>query len=249
VQLLQKQDVLRHVIEWQAPAFQSAGERVFLLELVLAIIAVARLRRYRSALIVAVFLAASLLGARNISVASIVFVPILAAAWPSVGQLRTTTKGALASAIGMVSLLAIVLVAVVRVGQPGLELDAYPVRSLDYLRREHVDLGLVHMATIDRVGNLVELRDGAGRRVFFDDRYDMFPTSVSDDEITLISGTTSSVDVLSRWSIDLVLWQRHAALTAILEASGRWRTLDDHDRGWVLLCRRGATLSHTLGTC
>jgi hypothetical protein len=46
-----------------------------------------------------------------------------------------------------------------------------------------------------------------------------------------------------------VLWPDTLPLTSILEASGRWRVLDRDDVGWLLLCRKGATLSGPLGTC
>jgi hypothetical protein len=249
IDLLRKQDLLHHVIEWQAPGFRTAGQRFFLIEVVVAILAVARLRRFRSALIVAVFLVASLMASRNIAVASIVWVPILATAWPSVGQLRTTAKSPFASAIGGLSIAAFLVIAIVRIGQPGLALDAYPVRSIRYLERQHVDLTLVRMATVDVVGNYLELRDGAGRRVFFDDRFDMFPEQVAADEFALVDGRPTSVRILDKWSADLVLWPDTLPLTSILEATGHWRTLYDKDQGWVLLCRRGATLSRPLGTC
>jgi hypothetical protein len=249
LQLLHRQDVLRHVIEWQAPAFQTWGQRLFLLEVVLAILAVARLRRYRSALVLAVFLAAALLGSRNITVASIVLVPVLASAWPDVGELRTGTHTTVASALGGVAVVGLLLTPVARLGEPGLALSAYPIRSLDYLDREGVDLNLVHLVSTDAVGNLIELRYGAGRRAFFDDRFDMYPRAVADDEFTLAFGRPTAVGVLDRWSIDLALWPDQAPMASILEASGRWRIIDRDDRGWLLMCRRGATLSSALGTC
>ena len=87
--------MLQHVIEWQAPDVrQRSSERIFLRRRsVLAIVAAGPpARATAAASCVVVFLAAALLGARNIAVASLVFVPVLAAAWPDVGSLRAASR-------------------------------------------------------------------------------------------------------------------------------------------------------------
>ena len=78
LELLQRQDVLRHIVEWQAPNFISVGDRIFLLQVMVAVLALVRRPRYREGLVVVVFVAAALLGAANIAVASLVLVPVLA---------------------------------------------------------------------------------------------------------------------------------------------------------------------------
>ena len=248
IDLLRHQEVLRQVIEWQAPAFQDVGQRIFLLQVILAILAVVRRPRYRNALVVAVFLAAALLGARNVAIASIVLVPVLADAWPSVGSLRAATRDGLARLLAAAGVAGVVAVTVVQLGQPAYELDAYPMRSLRQIDRLHIDLEDVHLASIDRVGNLLELREGPGRRVFFDDRFDMFPARVASDAFDLTLGRPSSIGILDRRRIDLVLWPREASLSTVLHASASWRSLYDGEKGWVLLCRVGAELTPDL-TC
>lgn len=249
VQLLQHQDVLRKVLEWQAPGFTTAGQRIFLLQVVLAILALVRRPRYRNGLVVAVFLVAALLGARNIAVASIVLVPVLAEAWPSVGGLRSATRDGMSRLLAVAGVLGIVVVAVGQLSQPAYDLDAYPVRTLVELRRDHVDLEDVRLASIDRVGNLLDLREGPGRRVFFDDRFDMFPDRVSTDAFDLTLGRPTSLPVLDRYEIDLVLWPENAPLATILEVSPDWRALPSADEHWKLFCRVGAPLGDVLGTC
>ena len=117
LQLLQRQDVLRHVIEWQAPTFRGMGDRLFLVEIGLAILALVRRPTYRSGLIVVVFLAAALLGQRNVPVAALVLVPVLAAAWPDVGSLRSEAGGLPARAGTVLALAVVVLVGVARVAR------------------------------------------------------------------------------------------------------------------------------------
>ena len=248
LKLLQHQDVLRKVTEWQAPAFQDAGERIFLLQVIVAILAVVRRPRYRNALVVAVFLAAALLGARNVAVASLVLVPVLADAWPSVGSLRSATRDGLARLVALAGVAGAVAVVVVQLGQPAYALEAYPMRSLRQIDRLQIDLEDVRLASIDRVGNLLELREGPGRRVFFDDRFDMFPDRVAEEAFDLTLGRPSSLGILDRGEIDLVLWPRAASLSTVLGASVSWRSLYDGDEDWVLMCRVGIQLSPDL-TC
>jgi hypothetical protein len=247
--LLQRQDVLRDVIEWQAPSFTQLSDRLFLVQLSLAIVALVRRPRYRGALVVVAFTVAALLGARNIGVASIVFLPVLAEAWPNLGGLRTSVRDGMSRLLAVAGVGAIVVVGISRLGQPAYDLAAYPLASLDFLEESGVDLEAVRMAAPDRVGNLLDLRDGPGERVFFDDRFDMFPEEVSKDAIDLTIGRPRSVQVLDRWDIDLVLWRRDAPLVAILGASPAWRTLLDADEGWILVCRVGVPLGAELGTC
>ena len=78
IELLSRQSVLSHVLEWQAPKFTHIGQRAFLAEVVLAIVLVARRPSWRTVLPLAVFTAAALLGARNTVVASMIFLPGLA---------------------------------------------------------------------------------------------------------------------------------------------------------------------------
>ena len=248
VELLQRQDILRDVIEWQAPGFTSLGERLFLLQVVLAVFALARRPSYRSALLLSVFLAAALLGARNVSVASLVFVPLLAGAAPAVGTLRTATRDGVARVLGATAVAALVVVAMSSLRADPLELEAYPVALLEQLERHEVDLDRVRLVAPDRVGNLVGLRDGPGTAVFFDDRFDMYPEEVVDDALALLRGRPGSLAILDRWEAQLVLVQEEAALAAIVAASADWRDRADAN-GWVLFCRRGADLGPSAGSC
>jgi hypothetical protein len=199
--------------------------------------------------VLVVFLAAALLGSRNVPVAALVLVPMLAAAWPEVGSLRADGEGFVAGAASALAIAALLVVCVVRLGEPAYDLRDYPLRSLDHLLDHHVALDEVHMAAPDQVGNLLELRDGPGRSVFYDDRFDMFPTAVTDDVVALTQGAPSALHVLDRRHIDLVLWRRALPLTQILRASPAWRVLFNRDEQWVLLCRDGADLGGDLGPC
>lgn len=248
IELLQRQDVLRNVIEWRAPTFDSLSQRVFLLQLMLVILAVVRRPTYRGGLVVAVFSAAALLGARNLTVASLVFLPILAAAAPEWGSLRASARTPLATALGACGLAAAVVFGSARLGQRDFELRGYPVDALAYLDGHGVERAAHHMAAKDAVGNLMELLDGPRQEVFYDDRFDMFPDDVSAAHLALVQGGPSLRGDLERFDVDLVTWERGSATAQRLIVDPAWRVLYT-DESWVLVCRRGASLGGSLGSC
>jgi hypothetical protein len=203
--------------------------------------------RYREGLVVAVFVAAALVASRNLAVASIVLVPVLARAWPEVGSIRSDRRDGLGRGVAAVAcVLAVVLVAV-RLDERHLALAAYPVASIERLEELDVDLTSVRLGGPERVGNLLELRDGATGSVFADDRFDMFPDALAEDMVELLGGRPDVDQVLDRWDLDLVLWPRNAALSQILGADPDWRILHEEE-AWLLYCRSGARLSSDL-TC
>ncbi|MDP1819658.1 MAG: hypothetical protein Q8K58_07150 [Acidimicrobiales bacterium] len=248
LELLQRQDLLSHVVEWQAPPFRSVGDRLFLLQVMVALLALVRRPRYRDGLVVAVFLAAALLGSRNVAVASLVFVPVLARAWPEVGSLRSDDRSPASRIVGVAAAALFVGLLAGQLGGRHFELSGYPVASLDYLEDRRVDLTDVRLGAPERVGNLLELRDGPRAEVFYDDRFDMYPEDVSDDVVRLLAGRPGSLEVLDRFDLDLVLWPRNASVATILDASPAWRVLR-REPDWLLFCREGAALGPELPVC
>jgi hypothetical protein len=245
LELLRRQDVLKYVVEWQAPGFQQFGQRLFLLQVVLTIVALVRRSSYRSGIVLAVFLIAALLGARNIAVASLAFTPIIAAAWTDVGGLRTDARPRL----GRVAVLAMVayfaLAVVSATTGPHFDVSPYPVRILDYLDDHHVDLQSVRMGEPERVGNLLELRNGPRHEVFFDDRFDMFSDELNRQMVQLLGGQPGVVRILDEQRLDLFLWPTASPTTQIVADTDAWVRLRERE-GWSLLCRRGAELGPTL---
>lgn len=247
-ELLQRQDVLRNVIEWQAPSFDSLSQRTFLVSLALVVVALVRRPSYRAGLVVATFTAAALLGARNLTLTSLVFMPILAGAVPRWGSLRSDVRTPIAAALALVALSAGALFATVRLDQRDFELRGYPVDAVAFLLEQDIDLEAHHLAAQDVVGNFLELVEGPGRRVFYDDRFDMFPSEVSEAHLALASaGPTVRTD-LERYDVELVLWDRVSATGQRLLVDPAWRVLftDEH---WVLACERGADLGGALRRC
>ncbi|MEX2293191.1 MAG: hypothetical protein WD691_05335 [Acidimicrobiales bacterium] len=242
LELVQRQDVLQHVTEWRAPTFDSLGQRVFLLQVILVLASLVRRPSYRSGLVVIVFLAAALVGLRNVPVAALVFLPVLAAAAPTWGSLRCDDRSPLSALVGGLAVAAAVLFGAARAGQHHFELSAFPIDALAFLRHEHVDLAQHHMVTKDSVGNLIELLDGPREEVFYDDRFDMFPDAVSRAHLAMVQSGPTVRTELETYGIELVLWQRGAAVAQRLIVDPEWRVLYTDDV-WVLLGRRGTDSS------
>lgn len=249
VELLQRQDVLSNVIEWRAPTFDSFSQRAFLVQLAVAIVLLVRRPSYRAGLVVSVFAAAALLGARNLPVASLVLLPVMASAAPEWGTLRCATRSSLARLVAVTGLAACVLLALVRLDQRDYELRGYPVDALAFLAEAGVDLDHGdHLATQDVVGNLLEAVYGPRGLVFYDDRFDMFPDQVSAAHLALVRASPGVDDQLAELDVDLVVWDREAPMGQRLIVDPAWRVLFTDEQA-VVACRRGASLEGTIGSC
>jgi hypothetical protein len=247
-ELLQRQDVLRNVIEWRAPTFDSLSQRVFLLQLMLVVLALVRRPSYRNGLVVAAFGAAALLGARNLTAASLVFLPILASAAPEWGSLRSTARTRLGTSLGATGLAAALIFGAARIGQRDFELRGYPIDALAYVDEAGIDLHHHRMATKDIIGNLMEMVYGPQGDVFYDDRFDMFPAEVSEAHVALVQNGMTLRRDLGRYDIELVTFDRTGAAGQRLIVDPDWRVLYT-DESWTVACRRGADLGGAVGSC
>ena len=136
-------------------------------------------RRTGRALIVGVFSGAALLGARNLVVASLVMLPVMARGPDGrraavVHATGPEPPGSSAWPAWPSSL----LLTVARLDQPDLELGRYPVGAVAYLEEIGIDTRRSTWPALDFVGNLIDFVYGPEQRTFYDDRFDMFPDDV-----------------------------------------------------------------------
>lgn len=246
--LLGRQDLLSNVLEWQAPHFTSIADRAFLLQVLLAIMLLVRRPRYRSALITAVFTAAALAGSRNIAVASLALAPSMALGLAGLGGIDSEARTAVARLFGVFTMAVAAMLIFIRLDQPTTNFTQYPVEALVYLERNGIAVSEHRMAAPDIVGNFLEFAYGPGRRVFFDDRFDMFPAEVSEAGISFVLVKPDVLSQLDRYDIDLAAVPRESPLALVVVADAQWRILFQDD-GWLVACRRGAGLSESVGTC
>jgi hypothetical protein len=100
----------------------------------------------------------------------------------------------------------------------------------------YFDATVHRVAEQDVVGCYLILLRGSKGRVFIDDRVDMYPITVSNDYDTILHAQPAAPQVLDKYGIDTVLWDRHLALKDLLLAHGGW-AVSYQDKGWVVLTR------------
>jgi hypothetical protein len=221
--VLQKSEAFHTVIEWQAPRFDQPWEWGFLATVALVMVALLRGRSWRLALPGIVFTVLALTALRNLPVAGIATLAPLAAGLRGAGTIPTTGR----PQAGRVALAALVALGALMVGtaasRDGFALGAYPNDALGFLRDRGTlaDPGRRLLAP-DAVGNLLELRRGRDARVFFDDRVDMYPEAVTLDYRSLLHPGPDWEDVLDRWGITTILWERDTPLGALVASSPAW---------------------------
>jgi hypothetical protein len=238
----QKSSVFQNVVEWRSPNFQSGDGIYALLLISLALVILFRARlKWADILPVVAFLALGLFSLRFIAPAAVVLAPALGRAMrpdrppaprppdPAIDQLNRLIGTALALLVGAF--------AFVSLRGTGLDLSTYPTHAEVWMAANgYFDPALHRVAEQDVVGCYLILLRGSGGSVFIDDRVDMYPVSVSNDYDTLLHGLPSAPEVLSRYNIDTVLWDRHLPLKDILLAHGGWKVAWQ-DKGWVVLTR------------
>jgi hypothetical protein len=236
----QKASVFKTIVEWHSPNFQTAAGEFTLVFLVVALLVFFRRGiRWSDAVPIVGMLAASLIAQRNLPLAAVVMAPALGRALsPENDRPRAERRdpGMVNMAFAVVLALAFAIFTVGIYRQAPLNLKSYPVAAIDYLERSGLRGPTHRIAEQDVVGCFFDLRFGAKARVFVDDRYDMFPLSVSDDYASLLKGNPDSLAVLERRNVDVVLWDKSLPLVTTLKATGKWQ--EAYAKGdWVVLHR------------
>ena len=234
------------ITEWRSPDFQSTLGLVSLLGIIVTVGVLARRRvPWAAVLPAAGFLGLGLIALRNLAPFSFVAAAALASALrPDATAPGGAGSGPATStwtrADRMVTALAVVVAVVVVVhaaSLPALDVSAYPRNVIGAGERDGVLAPGRRVAVQDVVGCYLILRRGRSAGVFIDDRYDMYPVSVSRDYTTLLRGQPGAYDVLARDGIDTVLWDRRQPLVPLLLTSG-WKE-QVGDKTWVVLTRPG----------
>lgn len=237
-----KREVFERIVEWTSPNFQSGPARVALVFLLLALLLLVRARLpWRDVVPVVAFIAAGLLASRNLPVTAIVMAPVLGRMLrrPESAPARRAELGneqRVNRALALTLAAAFVLFGASVFRNSGLRLNGYPVAATTYMERAGLLDGAARVAHRDFVGNYLELRYGRRLPVFIDDRFDMYPVSVSEDYIELLEAGPRSLQILDDRRVDVVLWNKDHRLVNLLLVSGRW--YEEHvEDGWAVLRR------------
>ncbi|MEM8708202.1 MAG: hypothetical protein AAGE98_17195 [Actinomycetota bacterium] len=237
IELLGRREVLQHVSEWKPSSYDALWSQLFLVIAVAGLLAVRR-APWRLVVPGAVFVAAALLSARNIPLATLVLVPLLAAGLPQLpGVDGSRRSDAIRLATTAMATL-VVLVPLLAVRGPHVELDRFPIDAVnamvDELDLSPADHRVVHQ---DFVGNYFDLRFGDDGATWIDDRFELHELELVEDYIVLLDAGPDWRDVLDRYDPDALLWPADKALAELAVGDG-WSTVWSDD-DWVVLVPPG----------
>ncbi len=237
--LLDKTSILRNVLEWASPDFSTTGARLFLVQLLLAVVALVRKPAWRRVVPSLVFVALALLSLRNVPLASLVLVPAMAPGLAGLGSITGRERGATALGLGAALTVAFAVVVVSVARAPAFDLRTYPEEATAILAAEGLLGGDARVLTSDVVGNYHGLLLGPDAAAFIDDRYDMYPLGLLRNYLVVRGAGPGWADVLDACGVEAVLFERSQPIVQVLTADPAWR-VEFSDSEVVLLRRRGA---------
>jgi hypothetical protein len=221
--LMGRNDVLKNVGEWQAVDFHSVSGFVFAIWVVITLLGFARSRPRRGDLLVSiVFLLLGWWAVRNIAIAVAVTIPIVGRCYRSVTPPPPEQRDAKAS-IALVVLIAIVALLLVGrvVAAPDFELkNRYPVAAMHALERDQRLGG--RLLTTDAWAGYVIYRYWPEQKVFFDDRYDMYPENMIEAYDKVLNLDEGWEKVLDQYDIDTVVWPKDGAVVQAMKLLPGW---------------------------
>ncbi len=240
--MAQRSDTLRYIVEWQSPKLWSADTAALGVLLVLVGVGVWR-RGHRSRLLLGgAVLAMAAVSARNVPVGALALVPFAAAGlegWGSVGRPAPLSRRTLVVSAVLVLALA---GGIVSVTPPHVNLDPYPAALVDQLaQRRWVATPGIQVVAPDYVGNFLEARFGADANAFIDDRAEVYPLSVIEDYVGLLKGRSDWRGTLDRYGADIVIWPVKERLTAELRAEPSWHRIG-RANGFEAWCNRNSLI-------
>ena len=212
IELLSRGDILSHIVEWKSPDFRQAWGVALGIWIVVFLVALARGRHRvtRRDLMVAVpMLLLALWAVRNVAIAPLIGLPVVARAFARDEEKPSELRGTMVAAAITVLVLAAVMMGYQASTEKDFDFSTYPVASMRYLERH--DLMGKHLLTTDAAAGYVILEDWPQQKVFIDDRYDMYPTSVIYDYFDLTGAKPGLVTVLDKYDVDVIVWGKDTA--------------------------------------
>lgn len=238
--LMGRNEALDRVAEWASPSFRSPVEQLFLVLLLVLVVAATQRAGWRALLPSIVFFVTGLMAVRNLGVASVVIVALLAPALADgFGSIDGSERGLIPRAMAVIAVVGVVMVAAVTASEPAIDLESYPVEEVNWLEERGLvaDPG-VRLAQREVVGNYLHERYGDDAAVFMDDRFDFHPLTVVADHADLLSAGDYR-EILDRNGFDVILWEADSPLHRWIGEQPAWLMVDEDDE-WFIACRRSS---------
>jgi hypothetical protein len=227
VRLIGRGEVLSDVSEWQSPDFRDLGGMFFVLFAIGTLVVLARTRPgWRDLAVTVAFVLLGFWAIRNVGLAVIAILPVLARALRNDAP-RMDVRRAIHRPMVVLAVLVLVLTVVQAAGEEDWDLDKYPVGAYRLLEAQGFEGR--RLFTTDAWGGYVIARAWPAQKVFFDDRYDMYPLAINRDYGTIARVAPEWSETLDRHHIEVVLWPRKSALVQALAERADWRRVHDDE--------------------
>jgi hypothetical protein len=223
VALMGRSRVLSNVGEWQSVDLHTPTGYLYAFWLFLTVVALSRSRPRRGDLLVSiVFLLLGWWAVRNVAIAVAVTIPVVGRAFRPAREPEDRY-----GSTNPVLVVLVTLVGVLLIGRAVLlldfDLERYPVAAMHSLDVHHRLGG--RLLTTDAWAGYVIDRYWPEQKVFFDDRYDMYPIAMTDAYNKVLSLKPGWERVLDRYRIDVVVWPRDGAFVQAMQYLPGWKLL------------------------
>ncbi len=236
-ELLSRGDVLKDVVEWMSPNFHTASGMAFALWLIVALIAMLRGNRpsRRDVIVTIPFLLLSFWALRNLAIATLVMVPIVARCVARQEEPPEPENGNVGRVLGVMILALAGIFAMQALAQPGYDERGYSKSAYRYL--EHQGLVGRRLLTTDANAGWMIAAHFPAQRVFMDDRYDMYPREVINDYVTIMRARPDWSRLLTKYHVEVIIWPTDNSLTQLLVLDQQHWTRVYRDKGWTTFVR------------
>jgi hypothetical protein len=242
LRLMARGNVLSDVAEWQSPNFREPGGMLFGAFLVCTLVVLARKRPgVRDVLITVVFVALGLYAIRNVGLSAIAILPVLARLVHNPAP-RPDDRSAMHRLMVIAAGCALVLGIVHATGERDWSLRAYPVKAFKAVQQQQLEGR--RLFTTDAWGGYVIATAWPAQKVFFDDRYDMYPIAVNRDYGTIANLEPGWAELLDRYNVEVVITPRKTVLAQGLADRAEWVRIYGDDLA-VVYARRAIIAART----
>jgi hypothetical protein len=236
VELLARGDILRRVTEWRSPDFRSIQGVTLAawLAVLVSCVALGRHRPSRRDVLVAVpFTLLALWAQRNIAIAPLVGLPVVARA-VSAREARSESGAPIQWVMAAFVLALGVLWTAQAAAERSFNFRIYPVKAMGFVATH--DLLGRRLMTDDAWGGYLIL-EWPTQKVFVDDRYDMYPVAITKDFIRFSDADRRWREILDKYRIDVVVWKQDQPVVRLLDTDVSWE-LVYRDKTAVVYVRR-----------
>ncbi len=220
LRLLGRGEALQDVAEWQSPNFREAGGLLFGAFLVCTLVVLARKRPgIRDVLITVTFVVLGLWAIRNVGLAVIAILPIL-------GRLlrndtpRSDEGRSVHRLMVVAAVVTLFMVGLNAAGERDWNLRAYPVAAFEAVQQQHLEGRRIYAH--DAWGGYLIATAWPDQKVFFDDRFDMYPIEINRADTELSQVRPGWLAALDRYQIEVVMTQPTKPLAQALAEREDW---------------------------